>query len=89
MVTQQQTESYLASMVIGINSPGRRVILMDMSDSHGGNRFGLLNPKTELVDEDPVSGKVSTLPVKLNASQWYIWGGVFEPSGDGPADRRR
>jgi hypothetical protein len=51
----------------------RRVMLVDISDTHGGNRFGLLNPATVLVDEDPLSGMVNKLPVQLNASQQFIW----------------
>lgn len=47
---------------------------MDLSDTHGGNRFGLLNPDTVLVDEDPLSGTIKKMPVQLNASQEFIWG---------------
>lgn len=51
----------------------RRVLLMDVSDSHGGNRFGLLNPSTVLHDENPLTGKVSHKKVDPNASQEFIW----------------
>jgi len=46
----------------------KRVILVAMSDPHGGHKLGLLNPKTVLWDEDG-----NDYHPTLNKTQQYLW----------------
>jgi hypothetical protein len=50
----------------------KRLILADLSDTHGGHRLGLLNPETTCYDETE-NGQLVPYTPKLTASQVYLW----------------
>ncbi len=50
----------------------RRVISLWFSDSHGGSKFGLMNPDVELYDEGPKGQLIEYTP-EPTASQEYMW----------------
>ena len=50
----------------------KRTALVDLSDTHGGHRLGLLNPDVTLYDETEDGFLVPFTP-KLTASQEYLW----------------
>jgi len=55
-----------------------RAILATVSDSHGGHNLGLLNPETQIEEEDR-EGNIYYKPVVLNDVQEYLWE-VYENS---------
>jgi hypothetical protein len=55
-----------------MNGLTRRVILVALADTHGGNRLGLLNPATVLHQEDQHGNIVDWQP-QLSATQKYLW----------------
>jgi len=50
-----------------------RTILVTFSDTHGGNKLGLINPDTVLYDEAEDGEKVPYKP-RMTATQSYLWG---------------
>lgn len=49
-----------------------RSILVDLSDTHGGSKFGLMNPAVVLYDEDHEGNLVPYSP-RPTAAQSYLW----------------
>lgn len=58
-----------------------RFILAAISDTHGGFKLGLLNPKTILEDEDE-EGNIIQYSPELNNTQKYLWDDVYLPAVD-------
>jgi hypothetical protein len=56
-----------------------RILVVDMSDSHGGCKFGLMNPDTVLYDED-TNGKLTPWQPKPTATQKFLWDEVYQPA---------
>lgn len=59
----------------------RRLILLHISDSHGGHKHGLLNPATILEDEDPF-GNLTPWKPALTEYQRYLWYDIYQPAID-------
>lgn len=55
-----------------LGKKSRRTILVTLSDTHGGNKLGLMNPEVVLYDEAPDGTQVPYTP-SLTASQKYLW----------------
>jgi hypothetical protein len=50
----------------------KRSILVDLSDTHGGHKLGLMNPAVVIFDEDQFGNQVPHTP-ELTAWQKYLW----------------
>lgn len=57
----------------------RRIILLHISDSHGGHRLGLMNPATRLEDQDELGNLYSYTPT-MTAVQRWLWYDVYLPT---------
>jgi len=55
----------------------RRVILVDLSDTHAGLRLALMSPDVQLHDEDQ-EGNLVTYSPELTASQHHLWNVYLE-----------
>lgn len=60
--------------------PARRVTVACLSDTHGGCKLGLLNPKTVLHSED-IDGNLIPYTPQLTAVQQWLWQGYTEDIG--------
>jgi len=58
-----------------------RAFLLYQTDTHGGHKLGLLNPATEIFDEDP-DGLYKVFTPKLTAVQEWLWHDVYIPGLD-------
>ena len=58
-------------------STTRRVILADLSDTHGGSKLALMSPEVTLHDEDAEGNLVKYSP-ELTASQQHLWSVYLE-----------
>lgn len=61
-----------------------RVVLVVISDSHGGHKLGLMSPDLELQGEGP-NGELTIERIKLTAYQEWLWHDVYVPGVDAVA----
>ena len=50
----------------------KRVVLVDLSDTHAGSKYALMSPESRLYDEDERGNLIPYYP-ELTASQKYLW----------------